>query len=243
MSANPSSASTSPDERARAAEPLTRAPTLADLEVDGCTRTHPISPHLRASMTHTRHRSARLRRTLVVALLVAIGCPAVAGAQRNVVGPHGALGGRQLVIKGRGPMTGYDRAQFGSSWADVDRNGCDTRDDILRRDLRAAHRARRDARLRDHVGHPRRPVHGDADPLRARPLRRWTSTTSSRSETRGSSAPRAGRPASASPSRTIRSTCSRSAPRRTGRRATPTRPRGCRGRRRTAARTWRVRSP
>jgi hypothetical protein len=32
-------------------------------------------------------------------------------------------------------MTGYRRDQFGQAWADVDRNGCDTRDDVLRRDL------------------------------------------------------------------------------------------------------------
>lgn len=29
----------------------------------------------------------------------------------------------------------YDRAAFGTPWADVDHNGCDTRNDILRRDL------------------------------------------------------------------------------------------------------------
>ncbi|NUT73127.1 DUF1524 domain-containing protein [Pseudarthrobacter sp. C4D7] len=40
-----------------------------------------------------------------------------------------------LPIKGRAPKTGYDRAQFGQAWADVDRNGCDTRNDILQRDL------------------------------------------------------------------------------------------------------------
>lgn len=40
-----------------------------------------------------------------------------------------------LAIKGRAPKTGYDRAQFGHTWADVDRNGCDTRNDILKRDL------------------------------------------------------------------------------------------------------------
>jgi hypothetical protein len=39
-------------------------------------------------------------------------------------------------VKGRAPKTGYDRAQFGKPWVDVDRNGCDTRDDILARDLR-----------------------------------------------------------------------------------------------------------
>ena len=40
-----------------------------------------------------------------------------------------------LPVKGRAPKTGYMRAQFGQRWADVDRNGCDTRNDILNRDL------------------------------------------------------------------------------------------------------------
>jgi hypothetical protein len=39
------------------------------------------------------------------------------------------------VTKGRAPKTGYARSQFGQTWADVDRNGCDTRNDILKRDL------------------------------------------------------------------------------------------------------------
>ena len=45
-----------------------------------------------------------------------------------------------LQIKGRAPMTGYEREQFGQAWADVDRNGCDTRNDILGRDLAQATR-------------------------------------------------------------------------------------------------------
>ena len=40
-----------------------------------------------------------------------------------------------LRVQGRGSKTGYSRAQFGPAWADVDHNGCDTRDDILNRDL------------------------------------------------------------------------------------------------------------
>jgi hypothetical protein len=40
-----------------------------------------------------------------------------------------------LAVKGRAPRTGYDRDRFGPAWADVDRNGCDTRNDVLRRDL------------------------------------------------------------------------------------------------------------
>ena len=42
-----------------------------------------------------------------------------------------------LAVKGRAPKTGYDRAQFGPAWSDVDHNGCDTRNDILTRDLTA----------------------------------------------------------------------------------------------------------
>src|SRR3954453_538842 len=40
-----------------------------------------------------------------------------------------------IGVKGRVPRTGYDRDQFGAGWVDVDRNGCDTRNDILARDL------------------------------------------------------------------------------------------------------------
>jgi hypothetical protein len=34
---------------------------------------------------------------------------------------------------------GYDRDEFGQAWADVDRNGCDQRNDVLRRDMRKRH--------------------------------------------------------------------------------------------------------
>ncbi|WP_125615033.1 HNH endonuclease family protein [Specibacter cremeus] len=40
-----------------------------------------------------------------------------------------------LPVKGRAPRTNYDRAAFGQAWLDADRNGCDTRNDVLRRDL------------------------------------------------------------------------------------------------------------
>ena len=41
----------------------------------------------------------------------------------------------QILVKGRAPKTGYSRAQFGQAWADINHNGCDTRNDILKRDL------------------------------------------------------------------------------------------------------------
>ena len=45
-----------------------------------------------------------------------------------------------LAVKGRAPKTGYDRDLFGQRWSDdvpvtLGHNGCDTRNDILRRDL------------------------------------------------------------------------------------------------------------
>ena len=63
--------------------------------------------------------------------------------QGNTAGPSSppAKGGSAmatlatLAVKGRAPRTGYDRGLFGQAWADVDRNGCDTRNDVLRRDL------------------------------------------------------------------------------------------------------------
>ncbi|NUP01707.1 MAG: HNH endonuclease [Nonomuraea sp.] len=42
----------------------------------------------------------------------------------------------KLKVKGRAPRTGFDRDEFGPAWSDVDHNGCDTRNDILKRDLK-----------------------------------------------------------------------------------------------------------
>ncbi|GAA1365811.1 hypothetical protein GCM10009596_30370 [Arthrobacter rhombi] len=57
--------------------------------------------------------------------------------------PHAPVAGTVLAqlatlqVKGRAPKTGYERSNFGSGWKDPDRNGCDARNDILRRDLTA----------------------------------------------------------------------------------------------------------
>ena len=82
--------------------------------------------------------------TLVLLVLVAVGVgiPMVdeaAGTStytvpaEDLAAAHAALG--SIAVKGRAPMTGYEREQFGQAWADVDRNGCDTRNDVLGRDL------------------------------------------------------------------------------------------------------------
>jgi hypothetical protein len=60
--------------------------------------------------------------------------------EEMVIGPDGVIvtAADQLAtlsIKPRAPRDGYSRENFGRAWLDVDRNGCDTRNDILARDL------------------------------------------------------------------------------------------------------------
>jgi hypothetical protein len=42
---------------------------------------------------------------------------------------------KTIPVKGRAASTGYSRDEFGSAWTDTDNNGCDQRNDVLRRDL------------------------------------------------------------------------------------------------------------
>lgn len=45
-----------------------------------------------------------------------------------------------LEVKGRAPKTGYSRDEFGQRWKDIDRNGCDQRNDVLARDMTGVNR-------------------------------------------------------------------------------------------------------
>ena len=73
-------------------------------------------------------------RTVLDQVAVATGGGPVVAAPASASG-DAASALAALPVKGRAPKTGYDREQFGSAWADVDRNGCDTRNDMLKRDL------------------------------------------------------------------------------------------------------------
>ena len=72
----------------------------------------------------------KLRSIWVSALIVIL---ATQSAPANSVSIENVL--NSLPVKGRAAKTGYSRDQFGQRWADVNRNGCDTRNDILQRDL------------------------------------------------------------------------------------------------------------
>lgn len=54
-------------------------------------------------------------------------------AGRNVAEARAQLA--SLQVKGRAPKNNYARAEFGQRWKDVDRNGCDQRNDVLARDM------------------------------------------------------------------------------------------------------------
>ena len=70
--------------------------------------------------------------TVIGAMVLGLTPPATTAAEQ----PGLAIAALEtLPVKGRAPKTGYTRDQFGQAWADVDRNGCDTRNDILKRDL------------------------------------------------------------------------------------------------------------
>ena len=65
--------------------------------------------------------------------------PSVIDTQESSAGESQALLAAQaLVERGRSSTTNYSRDAFGSAWKDVDRNGCDTRNDILGRDFTTA---------------------------------------------------------------------------------------------------------
>ena len=64
-----------------------------------------------------------------------VAVPAAAPDQPAPATPTALAAALLLTVKGRAPLTGYTRAQFGQAWMDTDRNGCDQRNDVLGRDL------------------------------------------------------------------------------------------------------------
>jgi hypothetical protein len=92
--------------------------------------------HVRSGPPSMSCRAGRI--ALALALLLVAGCSQlgviVGGPQPSASGPAATVLAR-LPVKGRAPTTGYEREQFGQRWRDIDRNGCDQRNDVLARDL------------------------------------------------------------------------------------------------------------
>ena len=91
------------------------------------------------------------RRRWAWVLLLVVASLVIVGVYRKAVPQGGSTAYGQaaealgdLPVKGRAPMTGYSRDQFGPAWSDNSdsaltrpwgHNGCGTRDDALARDL------------------------------------------------------------------------------------------------------------
>lgn len=74
-------------------------------------------------------------RTLLTCLLV-LGAMTIGAPSSNATDQRLAVDALEtLQVRGKAPRTGYSREMFGPAWFDVDRNRCNTRDDILARDL------------------------------------------------------------------------------------------------------------
>jgi hypothetical protein len=71
-----------------------------------------------------------MRRLVIVALLLSLLPANTAQAATN----DALTALNKLEVKGRAAKTGYTRSQF-PHWSDPDRNGCDARNDTLKRDL------------------------------------------------------------------------------------------------------------
>ncbi|MBC3193191.1 HNH endonuclease [Pseudonocardia sp. C8] len=61
--------------------------------------------------------------------------PASPGTGRDGAAGNAAATLATLPVKGRAPKTGYSREEFGRRWADIDRDGCDQRNQVLARDM------------------------------------------------------------------------------------------------------------
>ncbi|MGW4434453.1 HNH endonuclease family protein [Streptomyces sp. NPDC004596] len=88
----------------------------------------------------TRLRGGAAIAAAVVMAVSVAGCKSdqiggASGPQEKGRGGAALAAADSLTVKGRAPKTGYSRERFGSAWADTDSNSCDTRDDILKRDL------------------------------------------------------------------------------------------------------------
>ena len=71
-----------------------------------------------------------MRRIVLLSLLLSL-----VPLQTNAAAKDDALTAlNSLSVKGRAAKTGYTRAQF-PTWSDLNHNGCDTRNEILNRDL------------------------------------------------------------------------------------------------------------
>lgn len=140
----PSTSANSAAERSSASSQSTEAsqqPTVSSQDSEQTPSVTEVgeSPEENNTDTSTAHQGSQVRPGTVT-----IVTPDTSSAEPQGTAPIGSDEASEalrilntLPVKGRAPKTGYSRAQFGDAWSDIDHNGCDTRNDILNRDLTA----------------------------------------------------------------------------------------------------------
>ena len=119
----------SDEERAAACQ------AVRDAGFGGC-----AAPNVTSEAQMTRRVSALVAAVAVAAAGIAFATPARSDDNDSDAFTAAAAKLETLPIKGRAPKTGYSRDAFGPAWTDDVRvegghNGCDTRNDIVHRDL------------------------------------------------------------------------------------------------------------
>jgi len=118
-----------------ACEPTTTGSTVADesaVSSSGTTSSAPASPETTQDAASAGPSTAAPSTTPTSSPTPA---PKPTATPKEAAPGTALAAAKLLTVKGRAPRTGYDRDEFGPAWQDVDRNGCDTRNDILGRDL------------------------------------------------------------------------------------------------------------
>ncbi|GAB2474337.1 HNH endonuclease family protein [Xylanimonas ulmi] len=106
-------------------------------------RDHVAAPHVEAAARRPRRPRRALLRWAMIAVALAVIISNAWLAERDRAGapaPGSALEALEALpireaLSDDSSVSGYARDAFGPAWADIDGNGCDTRNDILARDL------------------------------------------------------------------------------------------------------------
>lgn len=136
------------DQQSDSAAPASPAVTTTSVDPSVTALTSSIKTTALSSTTHSTSTAVTLSTSAAVpttsAPPIAETTLAAPAAVVTVTGSSNADGVVTLLdsipVKGRAAKVGYDRALFGSAWTDdvnveAGHNGCDTRNDVLRRDL------------------------------------------------------------------------------------------------------------
>jgi hypothetical protein len=119
----------------QAASPPSSVPSVPEAQVAPGVQASPVAPGVQATPVPAAVPAGSPMPATPAPVPMPAGSPMPAGGAVLAADARSALAA--LPVKGPAPLTGYSRAAFGPAWADVDRSGCDQRNQVLARDLTA----------------------------------------------------------------------------------------------------------